>query len=114
MFAVFDRARYSYSVRHAEGGAVGPGAAAVVEPGGRRVGVAEPLLDLAEVGAAVQGVGGRRGPQGVRAETFSVNWGVTIIGPKTCAKESTRPCTESRETYFFVGDVHPVSGAPAG
>jgi hypothetical protein len=28
---------------------------------------------LREVGAAVQGVGGRRGPQGVRAEAFSVD-----------------------------------------
>ena len=35
--------------------------------------MSQPLLDFAQVGAPVQGVGGRRGPQGVRAEAFSVD-----------------------------------------
>jgi hypothetical protein len=62
------------SIRYAEGGAVfGAGAAPVVGPGGRDVGVPQPFLDFAQIGAPVQGVGGRRGPQGVRPETFSVN-----------------------------------------
>jgi hypothetical protein len=62
------------SVRHAEGGAVfRAGAAPVVEPGGRDVGVPQPLLDFAQIGAPIQGVGGRRGPQGVRAETGVVS-----------------------------------------
>ena len=47
------------------GAVFGPGAAPVVEPGGRDVGVAQPFLDLAQVGAPVQGVGGGRGPQGM-------------------------------------------------
>jgi hypothetical protein len=58
---------FLYSVGHAEGGAVlGPGAGPVVEPGGGHVRVAEPLLHFAQVGAPIQGVGGGRGPQGVR------------------------------------------------
>ena len=32
----------------------------------------QPFLDLAQVGAAVQRVGGRRGPQGVRPEASDV------------------------------------------
>ena len=33
----------------------------------------QPLLHFAQVGAPVQGVGGGRGPQGVRAEAFSID-----------------------------------------
>jgi len=43
--------------------------------------VAQPFLHLAQVGAAVQGVGGRRGPQGVRAEAFSIDPGRLGVFP---------------------------------
>jgi hypothetical protein len=61
------------SVRHPESGAVGAGAAPVVEAGGRDVRVTEPFLHLAQVGAPVQRVGGRRRAQGVRPEAFSID-----------------------------------------
>ena len=63
-------------IRRRKGRAVfGAGASAVAGPGGRRFDVAEPFLHFAQIGAAVQRVRGRRGPQGVRAETFSTNAG---------------------------------------
>ena len=37
--------------------------AAVVEPGGADVGVAEPVLDTSDVGLVLEGVGGGRGPE---------------------------------------------------
>jgi hypothetical protein len=37
------------------------------------VSVPEPFLHFPQVGAAVEGVGGGRGPQGVRAEAVSVD-----------------------------------------
>ncbi len=59
------------SIGDSEGGAVlGAGLASVVEAGGGNVRMAEPLLDFAQVGAAVQGVRGRGGAQ---AETAQIN-----------------------------------------
>ena len=81
---ILDRLCHKFltSVRHTKRGAVlRARAAPVVEPGGGHVGVAEPLLDLAQVGPAVQGIGGRGGPQGVRAEAPKVNAGGLRVFP---------------------------------
>ena len=51
------------SVANPERGAIlGPACAAVVEPGGADVGVAEPVLDASDVGVVLEGVGGGGGP----------------------------------------------------
>jgi hypothetical protein len=74
VYTPFEADHENPSVRHPEGGAVlRAGAAPVVEAGGRHVGVPQPFLHFAQVGAPVQGVGGGRGPQGVRAKAFSVD-----------------------------------------
>ena len=62
------------SIRDSEGGAIlGTGLASIVEAGGGNVRMAEPLLDFAQVGAAVEGVRGRGGAQGVRAKAAQIN-----------------------------------------
>ena len=61
-------------VGYTEGRAVfGAGSAAVVEACGRNVGMTEPFLDFAQIGAAVERVGGGRGAQGVRSEAPQIN-----------------------------------------
>jgi len=40
----------------------------IVDPGGGNVGVAEPLLDLGDVGVVIEGVGSGRGAEPVRAD----------------------------------------------
>jgi hypothetical protein len=74
------------STGNAEGGAIfGAGTTPVVGPGGRHVGVAEPFLDFAQVGAPVQGVGDRRGPRGMGSKAFSINPGsVRVFAQPRC------------------------------
>ncbi|SEJ50847.1 hypothetical protein SAMN04244579_04630 [Azotobacter beijerinckii] len=59
------------SVPDLEGGRIfRPHMAAVVEPGGADVGVAQPLLDLGDVRLVFLGVGGGGGAQVVDAEAL--------------------------------------------
>ena len=51
------------------------GSAAVVEAYGGHVGMTEPLLHFAQVGAAIRRVGSGGGAQGVRAEAPQINTG---------------------------------------
>ena len=61
-------------VGYTEGGAVfGAGLAAVAEACSGNVGVTEPFLDFAQIGATIQRIGGGRGTQGVRSEAPQLN-----------------------------------------
>jgi len=49
----------------------------VVQPGGRDIGMTEPLLDFGNVGVVFQGIGGRRGAQRMHAE--AVHGAVKVV-----------------------------------
>lgn len=69
------------SVADLEGGRIlRPQVPAVVEPGGADVGMAQPLLDLGDVGLVLEGVGGGGGAQAVDAETFDRDAGGPGVG----------------------------------
>jgi hypothetical protein len=90
-------------VRHAKSGAVlGAGTAAVVEACARNVRVLGPLLHLAQVGAAVERVGGGRGPQGERSKVAQLNSGGLGVSPQHAM------------VNLSVGERRSVSASPAG
>src|SRR5437762_2627707 len=62
-----------------------PRLAVVVQPGCRNVGMAEPLLDLGDVGLVREGVGSSGGAQGVHAQ--AVHFGADAGGQAVMAND---------------------------
>lgn len=84
------------SIFDLEGRAVlGAHASTVVDPGGRNVGVPQPLLHFGDVRLVVERVGGRRGPQGMGAEPFDVDACLRCVALHDPADPIGRQCEAS-------------------